>query len=202
MFLKIEFKAFENSKIWYEELFQFMRDNWGWVVGVLGIICSILGALFYVNKAVHRKRAAAVGGFYSQLKSYLQPLIAQLVYKKRINNTDEKEGNIYLIEYRYDDELVTNAVPRYSKIEDTEINIYKQAAESIIKIIETSENNVPPLWSRRKTWEGNLNKVVSICRTIAYPCLQGYKEITNSPTYIKDGKELWEAFNYIQRKLP
>lgn len=202
MLLNLEIKTPNTPNVWYEDFFLFMQNNWGWIAGIAGVMFVILGGIFYIQKAGSRKRASAVGGFYPQLKIQLQLLKDDLNHNDRLNPEDEKLGNIFLIEYRYDNSLFPEIVPRYNRIEENEINVYKQPAELIIKTVETTENNINPLWTGRKKWELSLSKIVSICHTIANPVMQGQKEITDNPTYVKDGKELSEAIDYILAKLP
>ncbi len=187
----------EPDPLWYEQVLSFIENHGG----LIGIITAVLAAAFWMRRFLRQRRAEAFFSFYTKLYSELKELLRWLTEFKRLNTEDKDAGNIYLLEYWYDKDTFDLHVPKYSKIEEKELKVYKILAGQLLETIHGSDNNVYPKGTDRKEWYDSINSVLNLCMLLAHEEFWNQKDITQTPSYMEDCLELKQSIEYIMTQL-
>ncbi len=181
-------------------LFSFIQEN----SVLVGIITSIIASSLWFRKFINQKRAEAFFGFYSKLSLFLKSLQTLLEENGQLNTVDAESGNIYTLIYT--DKYMKDVCPKYKNPEDAELELYRDKAKDLKKILFDTNTNVYPQGADRKKWLESQQTLFNFCEYIEN---NAYQKITNEsyvknedePKHIVKCKRLVESFNYIQESI-
>lgn len=171
---------------------------------LVGVATSVIVSSLWLKRFLKQKRAEAFFGFYARLSLRLRTLNTRLKESGQLDTSKPEAGNIYSLIYAA--EFIEIACPSYTIPTEEELNIYKDAADELKKILLETENNVYPPGAERKKWYESQYTLLSFCEFLKN---DEYKHRTNEqftqgasePKHITKCKALIEAMNYIQESI-
>lgn len=170
----------------------------------VGIITSMIVSSLWFRKYIRQKRAEAFFGFYAKLSLRIKSLQAKLEENGQLNVKDPNAGNIYSLIYAED--CIKTICPSYKEPKPEELKIYQLAADELMTLLISTENNVYPRGSKRKEWYESQQIIYLFCEFLEN---KEYWHTTNKEfdngeeeyKHVKKCRLLINAMNCIQESI-